>query len=111
VPDSARQKWFAHMLGVGLDHKLLSPSQLVVQLTPEVLANHLPAEVISRLLTSSLAAGQMTADRLFETLTPDVLVDSVPLEVLWRSIEAAAERAGIAGRTTATSDANESVRS
>jgi hypothetical protein len=53
----------------------------------------------------------MTADRLFETLTPDVLVDSVPLEVLWRSIEAAAERAGIAGRTTATSDANESVRS
>jgi hypothetical protein len=96
------------MLGVGLDQKLLSPSQLVAHLTPEVLANHLPAEVMSRVLASSLAAGQMTADRMFETLTPDVLVDSVPLEVLWCAIDAAAERAGIAGPR---SDASEGVRS
>jgi hypothetical protein len=96
LPDSARQKWFAHMLGVGLDQKLLSPGQLVVHLTPEVLAHHLPADVMSRMIAASLAAGQMTPDRMFETLTPDVLVDSVPLEVLWRAIDAGAERGGIA---------------
>ncbi|HKE16459.1 MAG TPA: hypothetical protein VKB80_16415 [Kofleriaceae bacterium] len=97
MPDSARQKWFAHMLSVGMEEKLLSPAQLVGFLTPEVLAHHLPPDVMSRLLASSLAAGQMTPDRLFETLTPDVLVDSIPLEVLWRGIDAGAERAGIAG--------------
>jgi hypothetical protein len=85
------------MLGAGLDQKLLSPSQLVVHVTPEVLAHHLPPDVMTRVLALSLAAGQMTPDRVFETLTPDVLVDNVPLEVLWRCIDAAAERAGIAG--------------
>ncbi len=108
MPDSARQKWFAHMLGVGLDQKLLSPSQLVAHLTPEVLAHHLPPDVMSRVLAASLAAGQMTAERLFETLTPGVLVDSVPLEVLWRGIDAGAERAGIAGTK---SDSGEGGRS
>jgi hypothetical protein len=106
LPDSARQKWFAHMLGVGLDQKILSPSQLVVFVTPEVLAHHLPPDVMSRVLASSLAAGQMTPDRLFETLSPDILVDNVPLEVLWRCIEAGAERAAIAG-----DKAGEGVRS
>jgi hypothetical protein len=87
------------MLGVGLEEKLLSPGQLIGFLTPDVLAHHLPADVMTRLLASSLAAGQMTPDRVFETLTPDVLVDCIPLEVLWRGIDAAAERAGIAGES------------
>lgn len=108
MPDSARQKWFAHVLAVGLEQKILSPGQLIGFLTPEVLAHHLPAEVMSRLLASSLAAGQMTAERLFETLTPDVLVDTIPLEVLWRGIDAGAERAGIAG---SKGDGGEGARS
>ena len=101
MPDSARQKWFAHMLGVGLDQKILSPGQLVVFVTPEVLAHHLPPDVMTRVLASALAAGQrgdqLTPDRLFETLNPEVLADNVPLEVLWRCIDAGAERAGIPG--------------
>ena len=101
MPDSARQKWFARMLGVGLDQKLVSPGQLVVHVTPEVLAHHLPPDVMTRVLSSALSAGQRgeqaTADRLFESLSPDILVDNVPLEVLWRCLDTAAERAGIAG--------------
>jgi len=89
------------MLGVGLDQKLLAPSQLVVHVTPEVLAHHLPPDAMTRVLASALSAGQRgeqaTPERLFESLSPDVLVDSVPLEVLWRCLDAAAERAGIAG--------------
>ena len=103
MPDSARQKWFAHMLGVGLDQKILSPSQLVVHVTPEVLAHHLPPDVMTKVITSALAAGQRgeqtTPDRLFESLNPDVMVDHVPLEVLWRSIDAGAEKAGIADKS------------
>jgi hypothetical protein len=89
------------MLGVGLEQKILSASQLVLHVTPEVLAHHLPPDVMTRVLAAALAAGQRgeqtTPERLFETLGPDVLVDNVPLEVLWRCIDAGAERAGIAG--------------
>ncbi len=101
MPDSARQKWFAHMLAVGLDQKLLSPSQLVQYVTPEVLAHHLPDDLMTKVLGSALAAGhrgeQLTADRLFEPLPAEVLVANVPLEVLWRCIDGGADRAGISG--------------
>jgi hypothetical protein len=98
------------MLEVGLEQKILSASQLAVHVTPEVLAHHLPPDVMTRVIAAALAAGQRgeqtTPDRLFEALSPDVLVENVPLDVLWRSVDSAAERSGIADRV-----AGEGIRS
>ena len=97
MAESARQKWFAHMLQVAMDEKVVTPALLVGYVTPDVLAHHLPPEVLSKILSSALAAGAMTPERLVETLTPEVLSDNIPLEVVWRCVEAGAERTGIAG--------------
>jgi hypothetical protein len=97
MADSARQKWFAHMLQVGLEEKVVTPALLVGFVNPDVLAHHLPPELLSKLLTAALAAGAMTPERLLEVLTPAVLAENVPHDVLWRCVEAGAERTGIAG--------------
>jgi hypothetical protein len=97
MADSARQKWFAHMLQVGLEEKVVTPALLVGFVNPDVLAHHLPPELLSKLLAAALAAGAMTPERLLETLPPSVLADNIPLDVLWRAVEAGAERTGIAG--------------
>jgi hypothetical protein len=97
MADSARQKWFAHMLQIGLEEKVVTPALLVGFVNPDVLAHHLPPELLSKLLAAALAAGAMTPERLLETLTPAVLADNIPLDVLWRAVEAGAERTGIAG--------------
>lgn len=97
MADNARQKWFAHMLQVSLDEKVVTPALLVGFITPDVLAHHLPPELLSKLLAGALAAGAMTPERLLETLTPEVVAENIPLEVVWRCVEAGAERTGIAG--------------
>jgi hypothetical protein len=96
MADSARQKWFAHMMQIGLEEKVVTPALLVGFVSPDVLAHHLPPELLSKLLASALAAGAMTPERLLETLTPEVLAENIPHEVIWKCIEAGAERTGIA---------------
>lgn len=91
-----RQAWFARMVEAGLQEKMFAPSDLLAYVTPEVLAQHLPPELLSRVLASSLAAGAMTPDRVLETVTPEQLARHVPHEVLWACIAAAAHRAGVA---------------
>lgn len=85
------------MLQIGMEEKVVTPALLVGYVTPDVLAHHLPPELLSKILTAALAAGSMTPDRLLETLTPEVLADNIPLEVVWRCVEAGAERTGIGG--------------
>ena len=97
MADSAQQKWFAHMLEVGLETKVVTPALLLSHVGPDILAHHLPPEVLSRLLAASLAAGVMTADGLLETLTPGTLSENVPLDLLWRCLDAGADRTGIGG--------------
>jgi hypothetical protein len=94
---SARQKWFSHILQVGLEEKVVTPALLIAHVNSDVLAQHLPPDVLGRLLSVSLQQGAMTPERLIETLTPEVLAENIPLDVLWRCIEAGAERTGIAG--------------
>ena len=92
----SRQAWFARMLESGLEHKIFAPSDVLAHATPDVLANHLPPELLSKVLASSLAAGAMTPERVLETVTPMEMSKHVPHEVLWACIAAAAARAGVA---------------
>jgi hypothetical protein len=97
MAQGARQRWFAQVLQAGIDEKILVPAQVLSHVTPEVLAHHLPPELMSKLLTSALGAGAMTPERVFDAVGPDILAEHIPLEVLWTCIAAAAETAGISG--------------
>ncbi len=92
-----RQAWFARMMESGLEHSIFAPSDVLAHATPDVLATHLPPELLSKILASSLAAGAMTPERVLETLTPELLARHLPHDVLWACIAAAAERAGVTG--------------
>jgi hypothetical protein len=89
--------WFARMMEAGLQTKTFAPGDVLAHVTPEILASHLPPELLSRVLAASLAAGAMTPDRVLETVTPELLAQHVPLHVLWECISAAAARAGLGG--------------
>ncbi len=97
MTNEGRQRWFAKMMESGLDNQIFGPSDVLDHATPEVLANNLPPDLLSKVLAASLAAGSMTPDRVIETVTPDVMAKHLPHDVLWQCIAAAAARAGIAG--------------
>jgi len=90
-----RSAWFARMMQSGLENEMFAPSDVLTHATPDVLANHLPPELLSKVLKASLAAGSMTPDRVLETVTPEVLAQHVPHDVLWACIAAAAAKAGV----------------
>lgn len=92
-----RQAWFARMMESGLEHSIFAPSDVLAHATPDVLAKHLPPELLSKVLASSLAAGAMTPERVLETVTPELLAKHLPHDVLWACIAAAAARAGVTG--------------
>jgi len=91
----AQQRWFAEMMESGLQHKIFVPKDVLAHATPEVLANHLPADLMSQVLQASLSAGAMTAERVLETVTPQVMAEHLPHDVLWRCIASAAQKVGV----------------
>jgi hypothetical protein len=90
-----RKAWFANVVKSGLDNQIFNSTDVLAHATPDVLANHLPAELLSKVLAASLAAGAMTPDRVLETITPEMLALHIPHEVLWACIAAAMARAGV----------------
>ena len=90
-----RQQWFASVVQSGLTHQIFNPADVLAHCTPDVLANHLPPDLLSKVLAASLAAGSMTPDRVLETVTPEMLAKHLPHDVLWNCIAAAAARAGV----------------
>jgi len=96
-----RQAWFARMMESGLEHQIFAPSDVLAHATPDVLATHLPPELLSKILQASLAAGSMTPERVLECVNPELLAKYLPHDVLWACIAAAAERAGV-GRSGAS---------
>ena len=93
-----REAWFAQMMESGLEHAIFAPGDVLAHATPDVLASHLPPELLGKVLQASLAAGAMTPERVLETVTPELLAKHVPHDVLWACIAAAAQRAGVAGQ-------------
>jgi hypothetical protein len=90
-----RQAWFARMMESGLENSIFKPADVLAHATPDVLASHLPPELLSKVLAASLASGSMTPERVLETVTPDLLAKHLPHDVLWACIAAAAARAGV----------------
>lgn len=107
MSSESRQAWFARMMESGLENNIFAPADVLAHATPEVLATHLPPDLLSKVLASSLSAGAMTPDRVLETVTPAMMAKHLPHDVLWECLRAAAARAGIAtSASTATSGGN-----
>ncbi len=83
------------MVESGLEHQIFGPGDVLAHATPDVLANHLPPELLSKILAASLKTGSMTPEHVLETVTPQLLAQHLPHEVLWACIVAAAARAGV----------------
>jgi hypothetical protein len=90
-----RQQWFARVMESGLENQIFAPSDVLAHATPDVLASHLPPELLSKILAASLAAGKMTPEHVLETVTPELLSKHLPHDVLWACITAAVARAGV----------------
>ena len=93
----ARQRWFARMMESGLEQKIFAPADVLTHATPDVLAQSLPPELLSKVLAASLSAGSMTPERVLETVTPEAMSKHLPHDVLWDCIASAAARAGVNG--------------
>lgn len=95
MANDSRQRWFASIFEAGLANDIFAPAQVLSHVTPEVMAQHLPPDVMTKVLQSSLSAGAMTPERVLETLAPAILAEHIPHQVLWECVLAAAERAGL----------------
>ena len=92
---SDREKWLAIALAAALDHGILQPEDVLRYVTPDVLASHLPPDVMSNVLAASLQAGQMNAQVILQTAGPGVLSRYVPPAVLWNAVREGASRSDI----------------
>jgi hypothetical protein len=95
MSNDQRQAWFARVMESGLENEIFAPADVLAHATPDILASHLPADLLSKVLAAALAAGSMTPERVLETVTPELLAKHLPHEVLWQCIAAAAARAGV----------------
>jgi hypothetical protein len=95
MAEDSRSRWFASIIQAGLDEHMFGPDEVLLHVTPDVMAHHLPPAVLSAVLESSLAAGAMTPDRVIETLNAELLAQHIPHDVLWKCVADAAVRAGL----------------
>lgn len=92
-----QERWLAITLAAALDNDLMVPDDILTTATPEVLASHLPPDVMSNVLAASLSVGKMSAEVILRTAGPDVLSRYIPPKILWDAVHAAAGRAEITG--------------
>lgn len=90
-----RERWLAVALAAALDNDIMTPDDVLTFATPEVLAGHLPPEVMSNVLAASLKEGTMTSEVILRTVGPNTLSRYIPTGVLWSSVQSAARRAEI----------------
>ena len=87
------QKWLAIVLAAAMENDIMTPADIILEATPEIMSAHLPPDVMSQILAASLKAGTMTPDVILDTAGPSVLSHYLPPEVLWTSIQTVAARA------------------
>ena len=96
MTEDAKQRWFAELMKAGLEEEIFGARDVLDHVSPEVLAKHMPAELLGQVLDAALSASSMTPERVLETLDPAALARHIPLPLLWACVTAAAERRGIA---------------
>lgn len=86
------RRFVYEILSVGLELTTLTPEDVLAQVTPEVLAHHLPVTLKARLLQASLNAERMTAELIIDAIGVEALVEHAPLPILWQCVRGAVQR-------------------
>ena len=92
-----RLTWLAFVYDSAIKHGVFRPADVVVHATPEVLAQHLPKELIIRLFEVAFDAGKLTPEGVLGVAPPSTLVKHIAPSTLWDVVRDAAARHGIAG--------------
>lgn len=90
-----RERWFAEVLQAGLETRVLEAPEILLHVTPAVLAKSMPRDVLVRMFDAALTTGTISPTEIVETVTPDLLAEHVPPSLIWECVVAAAERADI----------------
>lgn len=86
------EEFFTAAIGRALELGLASPEDVLAHATPDVLAEHLPREGWTKLLTACLAAPRTDARLVIDTVTVPVLCEHVPFGILWSCLAQIATR-------------------
>jgi hypothetical protein len=77
----------------GLDYGMISEEDVLVELTPEHLAQHLPVGLKAELLRACFEADSVDPELVVRTLGVANLAEQMPIPELWRVVSAAGIRA------------------
>jgi hypothetical protein len=94
---SERERWLAQMMTSALELEIMAPEDVLMHVTPDLLAAYLPPDVMTGVLQASLKTGLMTPQIILSVAGPELLSRHIPPGVLWDAAQDAARRAEIAG--------------
>jgi len=87
------QRFVEGVISTGLEAGLLRPEDIFEQVTPDVLARHLPVKLKAKLLGACLNSAQVTPNFLLDVVGLEALVLHAPMPLLWRCVLGCMERA------------------
>jgi hypothetical protein len=86
-------RFFVDALGGALELGIATPEDLLRHATPDVLAQHLPRPLWSKLIAACLAAPRTDAKLVVDTIGVRDLCEHVPKPILWTCLAEIAQRA------------------
>lgn len=90
---SATRDFLGTSIASGLELEMLTADDVILFVSMDVLAHHLPAELKARLIAAALKASDMTTSLVLDTLGVADIVEHAPAPLLWQIIELGATRA------------------
>lgn len=77
----------------GLDYGMVSEAEVLIELTPEVLARYMPVELKAELLRACFESDSVNPELVVRTLGVNNLAEHSPIPELWRIVSTAGRRA------------------
>ncbi len=86
------RRFFATVIGSGLETGVMSPDDIFTYVTMDVLAHCLPPEQKNQLITAALQAISMDSALILDTIGVEILSEFAPVKVLWECVASVATR-------------------
>ena len=90
-----RLGWLSYTIDEALRLGVFAPANLLTHASPEVLAEHLPRDLMVKVFASAFSTGRLTPEGILAVAPPSTLVRHVAASILWACVREAAHRNGI----------------
>ena len=91
------KKWFTEVVTSALKQGVIKPKHILAHAKPDILSQHLPADLMGKVLDASLRAKAMTPEGVLQVVTPKLLAAHIPLKIVWDCIVQDGEASGLKG--------------